>query len=500
MDPPSFNNYSAGNILRLIRQQKSDFWSSVRERQALKVFHAAARRVPAYKDFLIKHRVNPIKIKTFSDFTNVPTVDKKNYLRAYSLRDLCWDGEIGRSYVFSSTSGSTGEPFYFPRTEGLAWESAIIHELFIRNSRISGPTLVIVGFGMGVWIGGMITYQAFELASRRGRSLSIIAPGVNKSEIIKALKNLSPKFRETVLVGYPPFVKDVVDEARAYGVDFEKLSIRFLFAAESFSEDFRDYIAKEAGIKNPCLDTLNVYGTSDMGTMAYETPVGIMMRRLAVGCPPLFKDFFASTVKTPTLAQYNPLFITFEAPGGEVLLTGNNAIPLIRYSLGDRGGEMSFAVAEEKLEKHGLSLKREAAKVGVAAYVYELPFVSVYERSDLSTSLYGLKIYPEVIRAALIKMPLARALTGKFTMATKLDRKHNQYWEINLELCKNKKANKNLKKMTLDKIIGALCEKNSEFRELHSHLGDRANPRLVFWAYEHPLYFQPGAKQRWVVK
>src|ERR1700751_5472933 len=85
------------------------------QRKALKTFHQAATRVPAYKDFLDKNSINPKKIKTLSDFANVPTVTKENYLRLYPLKDLMWDGNEFNGDFISVSSGSSGEPFFWLR-------------------------------------------------------------------------------------------------------------------------------------------------------------------------------------------------------------------------------------------------------------------------------------------------------------------------------------------------------------------------------------------------
>ena len=390
----------ADKVLDSLRKKKSDFWSHEREKNALALFREASKRVPAYRDFLKKHRVDSAKIKTFKDFELLPVTDKKSYLREYPLEKLAWDGHLEKPLVFTSTSGSTGEPFYFPRGQQLDWQYSILAEEFLKNSSYGtgGPTLVIVGFGMGVWIGGIITYKAFEIAAQRNNlPVSIITPGINKNEIFHALRSLSPHYRETILIGYPPFIKDVLDEAHGEGINLKKLNMRLLFAAEAFSEKFRDYVVKKAGARSPILDTLNIYGTADIGAMAYETPTSILIRRLAMKNPKLFKDVFHDVNKTPTLAQYNPLFVTFEAYGEDILLTGDNTIPLIRYSIGDHGGVMSFSELDKKLKSNGLDIKKEASKVGVSKHLSEEPFVYVYERKDFSTTLYGLQIYPEII-------------------------------------------------------------------------------------------------------
>lgn len=494
---------TASEILHIIRTKKDAFWSRERERRPLELFHEAARRVPAYKDFLRKNKINPQKIKTFKDFELVPPISKKNYLRQYPIEKLCWDGSLKKPLVWTSTSGSTGEPFYFPRGGKLDWEYSILSELFLGNgsAKKGEPILVIVGLSMGVWIAGLFSYQAFKMAAERGGyAASIITPGINKLEILKALRRLAPHFRQTILLGYPPFLKDVLDEAVEERINLRKLNIRLLSGAEAFTEKFRDYLAKKARIRNPCLDTLNVYGTADIGTMAYETPTAILIRRLAMRNRKLFHEIFTPIEKTPTLAQYNPLFITFESINGDILLSGDNTIPFVRYTVGDHGGVLSLGEVAAKLKHHGINLRKEAKRAGIANHIYELPFVYVYERADFSTTLYGLQIYPETIREALIHKYLSRFLTGKFTMLTTFDAKQNQYLELHLELRKRKKAHKRLEKHTLREIILNLRLNNSEFRELHDFLKDRALPRLAFWPSGHPKYFPSGVKQRWAQK
>jgi phenylacetate-CoA ligase len=493
---------SARQILGFLKTKKSIFWEWERRVRALALFHRAAKRVPAYKDFLKKHRVDPDKVKTLDDFAFVPPVSKADYLRAYPLEKLVWDGTLEKPIVFTSTSGSTGAPFYFPREHRLDWESSIVHEFFLNNSskKRKGPILVIVGFGMGAWIGGLITYKAFEIANRRGANVCVITPGINKGEIFHALKNLSPQFSETILAGYPPFMKDIMDEAPAQGINMKRLNLRLLFAAESFSETFRSYLAKTVGINNVYRDTMNVYGTADIGTMAYETPTSILIRRLALGNKKIFEALFTDIHRTPTLAQYNSLFITFEAQGGNVLLTGDNTIPLVRYAIGDKGGILNFPQIVEELSLSSVHFGKEAKKAGIEDIVTELPFVYVYERSDLSTKLYGAIIYPEPIKEALQSSKLNKLVTGKFTMATRFDRKQNQFLEVNIELKPGVRAREDMKLISAKLIVERLLVRNAEYRNNYGSMPHKVMPRIKLWLYGHHRYFKGGGKQRWVEK
>jgi len=490
------------NFFNALRVSKSADWSRKEKSHLLALFKRMALNVPAYRRFLRENGVRMNDVRTVEDLVSLPVMTKKNYLHKNELADLFWHGSMRSPHVLTSTSGSTGKPTYFGRSHEVDEHSSLIHELIFRTSSLKQDksTLVIVCFGMGVWIGGLITYQAFELMGRRGYPISILTPGINKTEILKTLTDLAPQYEQLVLAGYPPFLKDVIDEALARGITFDKHRVKLLFAAEAFTENFRDHLAKKVGVENPLTDAINIYGSADIGTMAFETPLSILARRLAMKNTKLFADVFGGTTKTPTLAQYVPEFVSFEAPNGEILVSGDSALPLLRYSIGDHGGVYTFRELVERYKTHGVDLIKEAKAAGISKQVYELPFVYVFERLDLATTLYGLQVYPETVKEVLLNKHFVDHLTGKLTLITKYDDNQDQYLEINLEQKPKKEVSKAFASELLAEIIKSLREKNSEFRELSNFLGKRAEPRLVFWPYEDPLYFKPGVKQSWVVK
>ncbi len=492
----------AGEVLNSIKTKKADFWEQEREKFSLDLFHDAAKNVPAYKKFLKEQKINPETIITLEDFSKVPAVTKKNYLRKYNFSDLNHNGSLNKPLVYTSTSGSTGEPLYFVRDSKLDWNASIWHQFFIDNNiqPEKGPTLIIVAFGMGIWIGGLITYQACEIIGKRGHPLSIITPGINKEEIFKALQKLAPNYHQTIICGYAPFVKDIIDEAEDRKINLKKLKMRFIFAAEAFTENFRDYVATKAGLRNPLIDTTNIYGSAELGTMAMETPLCTLIRRLANKNSDLFHTIFSPIKKTPTLAQFNPQNINFQAQNGELFISGKSAMPLVRYGIGDHGGILTYDKIVSIFKDYKIDLKKEIKKAGIENTISELPFVYVYERIDFSTTLYGLQIYPETIKEILIEKPLSNFLTGKLVLETKYNSRQDQYLEINLEVRKNKVMSAAAKKAALARIVSNLMQKNSEFRELMKFLGKRAYPHLTFWPAEDPLYFKTGIKQKWVKK
>jgi len=470
------------------------------DKKSVDLFKKASEHLPAYKEFLLDNKFSASSIKTVADFKNVPITNKKVYLQKYSQKDLVWQQDLWAQILYCSSSGSTGIPHYFPRNQILAHQASYMAEEFLKNSSYGeGRTLAIMGFGMGVWIGGVFTMQAFEIAAERiKKPVAILPTGYNQAEVFKALRRLAPEYDQVIIAGYPPFIKEIVDEAEDEGVNLKKLNVRFVFAAEAFSEMFRDYVCEKAGVKNPLKDTLNIYGSADIGAMAHETPLCILIRRLAMEHPVLFEDIFGQIEKTPTLAQYNPDFIQFEMNDNEILLTGNSAMPLIRYAIGDHGGVLSFEQLEKKIAERGFDLAKLAKKAGVE--ITKRPFVFVYERTDFSTNLHGINIFPEFVKAGLGDKKLSKKVTGKFTMITKYDANHQQYLRVNVELMKKASPDNELSELVHRAVYEGLVEKSSEFGEVANSIDAKDLIQISFWENGHKKYFTPGTKQKWAEK
>lgn len=487
-----------------LRTKPASYWNKQGEEKVLTLFYNMSKRVPAYKEFLKTHEVDPQHIKTYQDLKRVPTIDKNNYLRVYSREMLCWDGIFKeKQWTISTTSGSTGEPYYFPRTEEQDKLYAKTAELYLRtNFQIhKHSTLYIVGFPMGAWIGGLFTYKALNIIQQSGKyALSVITPGINKIEIIKAVKNLGHHFDQIIIGSYGPFLKDILDDGEREGLDWKQYKMGFVFSAEAFNETFRDYVQKKTGLRNIYLDTLNHYGTVDIGTMSYETPLSILLRRLAIENKKLYSILFGEINKLPTLTQYNPTDFFFENNDGSLLCSSYSGLPLVRYDLKDNGGILQFDDLMKHLQKNGIHIEEEIKKHGLERSVWHLPFVYVYERNDFSVSFYAFQIYPETIRKSLQHLYCESLLTSKFTMQVVYDQDAKQQLEIHIELHKDITLTKNEERKIQELIVQQLLKENSEYRKTYEEIGKRIYPHLFFYPYEDTTYFRPGVKQKWVKK
>ncbi len=495
---------NADKLQELLKTKPEQHWRNLGEEMALKLFYDMSKNVPAYKDFLKINNFKASSVKTIEDFSKIPSIDKDNYLRKYTTKELSWNGSFPKGkWVVSTTSGSTGEPYYFPRKEYQDKEYAITAELYLReNFQIQKrKTLYIVGFPMGAWIGGVFTYEALKIvADSRDYDLTIITPGIHKQEIINAVKKLGKNYDQVIIGSYAPFLKDILDDGIAQGLNWSDYNLGFVFSAEAFSEIFRDYVVKKTGLKNVYTDTLNHYGTVDLGTMSHETPLSIMLRRDAMDDLDLYNTIFKRNDKVPTFTQYNPAQFYFEEVEGGLYCSSYSGLPLVRYDLKDSGEVLALTDLKDKLKKIDYPLDKRIKKAKISNHTWNLPFVSVYERNDFSVSYYAFQIYPDMIRRPLQRIEFEDLVTGKFTTLVKFDESGQQKLEINIELKADQEETEDVIKRMSTVIVESLLTESSEYRETHKIYGDKVHPDIVFWPYEYEEYFKPGTKQKWIKK
>jgi phenylacetate-CoA ligase len=413
------------------------------------------------------------------------------------------EGSFNKITTISATSGSTGEPFYFPRTEEEDWQYEYVAELFLKNQfEIDKKrTLAIIGFGLGIWIGGLFSYKILNRLGQKGYKISVAPVGTNKQIFLETVKKMAQFFDQIILMGYPPFIKDIIDEAQDYQIDWKEYTIKIITAAEGFSEKFRDYLVKKTKIKNKYRDILNIYGTVELGTMAHETPLSVLIREILLRNPSAYKKIMPEANLIPTLCQYHPYLAFFEAVSGEVLGSGmGSVIPLLRYQFFDRGGVIPFEEMVKLLKSCGVDISQECQKAKIEQTIMRLPFVYVFERSDFAVVLRGANIFPENIKTALQNEVLEDFVTGKFTMVKRENEKLEEYLEVNVELKKNLVPSSDLEKKVADLVLKVLLRDNSEFTDQYRSVGAQIKPVIILHQYEEPKFFRPGTKQKWVKK
>jgi phenylacetate-CoA ligase len=224
------------------------------EVNTLELFHSVAATVPAYQAFLKEYDIEPAAIQTLEDFQKLPLLTKENYLRCYPLPDLCRHGKLETCDIIAVSSGSTGNPTFWPRflTDELEIATRfeqICHDSFAADTK---KTLAVICFTLGTWVGGMYTTNCCRYLASKGYPITVITPGNNQTEIFRVVQELGLLFEQVVLLGYPPFIKNIIDIGIAQGINWHQYGIKMVFAGEVFSEEWRSLVGERVGANNPC--------------------------------------------------------------------------------------------------------------------------------------------------------------------------------------------------------------------------------------------------------
>ena len=307
---------------------------------ALELFRGVAREVPAYRAFLAEAGIDPAAIRSPEDFHRLPLLTKPNYVRRYPIAERVRGGRLEACDMMAVSSGSTGEPTFWPRFQSDEAAIAVRFEQVFAESFQADRrrTLALVCFALGSWVGGLYTLGCCRLLAAKGYPLLCVAPGNNKAEIWRVAKALAPEFEQTVLLGYPPFLKDVIDGGIAAGIDWRPWRVKLVVAGEVFSEEWRTLVGERLGSTDVCYGQASLYGTADAGVLGNETPLSIAIRRFLAETPKAARELFGES-RLPTLVQYDPMSRYFEVvESGTLAFTGDNGAPLVRYHIADRGG------------------------------------------------------------------------------------------------------------------------------------------------------------------
>ena len=461
----------------------------------LTLFRDAAATVPAYGQFLARHNVDVNTVQSIEEFQHLPLVTKDNYMRAYPLAQRCRDGRVQDCEMIAVSSGSTGQPMFWPRSLNHELDIATRFEQIFRHAfrAHERSTLAVVCFAMGTWVGGIFTAQCCRYLSQKGYPLTLVTPGSNPAEILRAVTELGPMFDQVVLLGYPPFVKGVIDNGTAQGIDWPALKPKLVFAGEVFSEEWRDILCRRIGSTSPCLDTASLYGTADAGVLGNETPLSIAIRRMLSRRPDAARELFGES-RLPTLVQFDPLSRYFEVVDDTLVVSGDNGVPLVRYHIADKGGVIEFNDMMEFVNRR-LGDPHNEADANAPWITHDLPFVYIFGRADFTVSYFGANIYPENISVGLEQTKVRDYVSGKFVLDVLENNDGNKCLSIAVELLPNINASDELNQNIATSIRQQLRRLNSEFA--HYVPEQYQTPVITLHPNGDPSYFPAGVKHRY---
>ncbi|WP_433381598.1 phenylacetate--CoA ligase family protein [Actinoplanes sp. CA-142083] len=453
-----------------------DFYAGrTRKLDALDLFGRMTERVPAYRAFLADQGVDPASVAGLGD---IPVMTKANYHQRYDLAARCWGGTLSGCDMVAVSSGSSGKPTVWPRS--VLDERAVaerFEQVFDGGFRAKErTTLAVVCFALGNWVGGMYTADACRHLAAKGYPITVATPGNNVDEILRVVAELGPLFDQVVLLGYPPFVKNVIDA----GQDWAGRHVKIVLAGEVFSEQWRDLVATRARMDDPVTDSASLYGTADAGVLGNETPLSVRIRRFLADRPEVATSLFGDS-RLPTLVQYDPGTRLFEVVDGTLAFSADGGVPLLRYHIADEGGLIPHATMMTICGEQGDKP--------------ELPFAYVFGRSLFTVSFFGANVYPENVTVGLERPHVADRVTGKFVLRTLEDADRDRKLSIVVELAPGTLPSDELAATLAESVRAELLRLNSEFA--HYVPAGRQLPEVLLRAAGDPEFFPPGVKHRY---
>lgn len=438
------------------------------------LYTKAARSVPAYKAQLGPEQS---RIRTSEEVLRfAPILDKKSYIIKHKFEALSAGGHLAP--IMHASSGSSGTPTYWLRSFEQEYKVALDRQVIFQNYfgfKKTERTLVIVAFGMGIWVAGSMEANACKLlAEKHGWHITVATPGIEKKDIASILKHGANEYQNVVLVGFPAFIMDALQYCKKQHIRFNN-RFRLLLAGEAISESFREAFIRTIHAPTPpeFLQVVNVYGSADVGQIGFETPISVLAQRIFAKHPELRTKVLGGTAYTaPALYQWNPNHIHIESHAGELLLTAPTGIPLIRYNIHDQGRVLTGIEIAQALKAHlspaqFLQLKNTA-----------LPFVSHNGRTDVAVSYYAINIYPSHIQNALQTPGIKDAVTKSYFTRHYYSKTHTkETWEIYVEV--KKPATKQVIAKIQKAITTTMLKVSIEYRKLFSTIGEAASPKII---------------------
>ncbi|MFT4125866.1 MAG: hypothetical protein QM662_06510 [Gordonia sp. (in: high G+C Gram-positive bacteria)] len=452
---------------------------------AMDIANRAMATVPAYREFLRRQGHTGGPVSSPAEFAQLPATSKADYIRAFDLDALVWNGDICAAGMWSSTSGSTGSPTYFPRDARLVAEAADAHD---RIFRVFGTrhrsTLVIVCFAMGAWIGGTLTVEVSVELRARGHRLSVTPPGLEIEDAVNALVNLAPHYQQVVLAGYPPLLTKVLDATPKSALAQD---IHVLCAGQAITEQWRDHILERIGRPGCPERVALIYGTAECGVMGHETPVTTRIRRRAAADGELTERLFGEIDDQPTLVQYDPESRYTEVdPAGYLLFTTDGPLPLIRYRINDVGAVLTGVEIREIVTAAGYS--DIAEQIDPAA-----GFLVLHGRPEVAATYCSLNIYPADLRDAFADPELTARVTGNYLIRSELDAEWDEKLSVAVELQESATATEGVDGQLARACEESLMRNNGEYRALRDRSGGHARIHIALHRYRTGP-FRPGPK------
>ena len=419
--------------------------------RAYSEFVKARKRVPAYRAFLAERGFSKPSFKGLvPNISDIPFTDKENYVKRFSIDDRCVSGKVPAcGVVIDESSGSSGIPMNWVRGAKERKTNARFIRFGMRHFFGDQPIFIINAFALGPWATGVNVTMSCVIFSKL-KSL-----GPDKAKIENTIRQFGHE-HTYVIMGYPPFLKMLVDNS---DINWQEYNISFIFGGEPMSEGMRTYLQSK-GIRR----IYSSLGASDLElNISTESDFTISLRRLLSTNEQLKKRILKYPGALPMIFQYNPVdFLLESTQAGELVVTvcrPGYLAPKIRYNLHDRGQVMALKELYCIFKELGIDT------TGLSAPATDLPLLFHYGRADMTVAFFGSKISPVDIQETLESVPELSGIINSFCINASDDEDGDRKLTVFLELKQQENTPSFDITAVQTKFYDQLAEINQDFRE-----------------------------------
>lgn len=471
----------------LLISLSQEFWEKEGEHLALSSFYETAEKVPAYRDFLLKHGLENYKhVKTIEDFKEmVPVMDKENYVKRYPL-DQRSIKKIYNTFAFTTSGGTTADPLLVNHAKNEFNSSDLKIWLYYLLGDLSKRILLINSFAQGAWTGGVLSNFVFKaLAEDPKINVSIVTPGLNVELVIALIDTIGEFYDIVLLAGYPSFFRLVYYEGVKMGLDWDAHKLILMCSGESVV-NLKHFFVHHFNI-NPFFELLDIYSATEGGWMAFFTPLCNLIEGLYEQNPTYF-----GITGPASFFQYNPMYVYLEELKGELLITRDSSsviMPVVRYKLSDAVKMYKYAEMENIWRNHfDIEPRVTLKKGGFSKKIVKWPFCVVRGRSDQSIIIMGANIHPDELTYSLNLVKDNLINNFKFGVEEDIEKRFVIYLELFPGVSISPSDLPKVTKRYHDLVLENLSKINIDFNEVYRAVPTILDPIIKICVYgEEPF-------------
>jgi phenylacetate-CoA ligase len=438
--------------------------------------------IPAYREFIAKEGGITTQLPAFD---KLPLQTKNNYLLSYELKKISREKDMQTFHLIGASSGfSKSGAIYWPKRPcDEAGYMQSMEKMFVENYHIDCKrTLMIECLAFGMWIGGMQIAAAIRNIALSGKyPFTIATPGLDFRATIRVIQDYKDLFSQILIITNPSNISLFRALLKDANIELPDGCVSFAVVGEYFTEHFREYVASEFG--HPSDSPYVVwtgYGSADTGDVGAERASTIALRKYFHHHPQVSESFFGTTSVPMILALSSAVYV--EIIDGNIIVTKDQFIPLIRYNTKDSGGLLFKKELEGKIPDS----------------IYEqLPqeMIYVYGRADNAVIFYGTNLMVNDISDFLLSLPSDKGYGGLYTVH---ETEKNGITCFEFVIYVNE-VGESLTQWYFETLIDFLCSHSAEFAIKYGNLSRSTDIPLITVETQDVKKIDSKVKHRFII-